>query len=364
MKVLHVITSLKTGGAEKLLVESVPLYVKKGIEVDVLLLDGTETIFSEQLRKNKTCNIYSVKTSMRNPFAIFYILPYLKKYDLIHVHLFPTLYWVIFASFFMKKSPKLVYTEHSTHNRRREKNFFKKIEKFIYNRYDRLICISEKTKANLSEWLDDKDSPRMKVIHNGINIQKFRDAISLDRTMFNIPSEARIILMTARFDVVKDQNSLIRAVSLLKDENIYLLLVGDGPLRQQSMELVAELDLAKNVMFLGIRGDIPELVKMADICVLSSNWEGFGLVAVEYMAGNKPVVVSNVEGLSNVVGGAGLLFEKGNAEDLKNKLLELLNNQDKYREVAQTCSERADLYDISLMVSSYISEYEMVLRNE
>lgn len=76
---------------------------------------------------------------------------------------------------------------------------------------------------------------------------------------------------------------------------------------------------------------------MSDICVLSSHWEGFGLVAIEYMAAGKPVIASDVPGLNDVVRGAGVLFEAGNVHDLFVKLQSLIVNADYRREVSRRC---------------------------
>ena len=98
MKILHLINNLNTGGAEKLLLETLPLYNQKGIKVDLLLLDGKDYPFLKELNNQNCCTIYNLgKASAYNPFLIFKIIPYLKRYDLIHAHLFPTLYWLAFA---------------------------------------------------------------------------------------------------------------------------------------------------------------------------------------------------------------------------------------------------------------------------
>ena len=92
--------------------------------------------------------------------------------------------------------------------------------------------------------------------------------------------------------------------------NFKLILVGEGPLKNSSQMLVQELCLKDRVFFLGNRDDVERIFKTADLSVLSSHWEGFGLVAVEGMAAGKPVIASNVSGLSEIVSGAGVLFEK------------------------------------------------------
>ena len=100
MKVLQIINGLSTGGAEKLLVDSASFYVKKGLSMDVLSLSRKRTPFWEELEKNLNSEIFGLTDkSIYNPILIFKLIPYLKQYDIIHLHLFPTLYWVVLAKY-------------------------------------------------------------------------------------------------------------------------------------------------------------------------------------------------------------------------------------------------------------------------
>ena len=362
MKVLHVINSLHTGGAEKLLLDSIPFYKQFGLEVDLLLLNGANSIFFNTLKKMDICSIYSLsKETVYNPFFVFKIIPFLKKYDLIHVHLFPSLYWVALAKCLSMSSCKLVYTEHSTNNKRRSKPYLKLLEQIIYNQYKKIIAISAYTKVNLLQWIGNQNNKKVQVIENGIDISLYNQALPYNRESLSLPLNAKVILMTARFTIQKDHNTLIKAFNELTDKNTYLLLIGDGPLRKESEKLVKQLNIENRVLFLGIRLDVPELIKIADICVLSSNWEGFGLVAVEYMAAGCPVIVSDVEGLCDIVKGAGLIFEKGNSDDLRNKMDYLLNDESVHHKISKDCKERSLNFGIDKMVSSYINVYKEII---
>ena len=116
MKILHVITSLRTGGAEKLVIEIVPRLMQKGHQVDVALFDGIDTPFKKELVKCG-CNIYDWGRSMYNPWCIIRLIRIMKKYDVVHTHnTYPQLYLAI-ARIFVKG--RIVTTEHSTNNRRR-----------------------------------------------------------------------------------------------------------------------------------------------------------------------------------------------------------------------------------------------------
>src|SRR5690606_22583499 len=111
------------------------------IEVDLLLLCGSDEPFLQKLKSLDCCTIFSLsQRKIYHPIFIFRIIPFLKKYDIIHVHLFPSLYWAGLAKMVSFSKVKMVYTEHSTTNRRRSNFFFKLMDKLVYKFYDRIIA--------------------------------------------------------------------------------------------------------------------------------------------------------------------------------------------------------------------------------
>src|SRR5690554_5088814 len=136
MRVLQIINSLNTGGAEKLLLDSLPLYEKKNVRVDILILQKKQTPFLEQLQTNFKGNIFfSTVKSLYNPRQIRIVRKYIKNYDIVHAHLFPSMYWVALAKNFSKRFPILIFTEHNTENRRINNPVFRILDKFIYSKY-------------------------------------------------------------------------------------------------------------------------------------------------------------------------------------------------------------------------------------
>ena len=93
-------------------------------------------------------------------------------------------------------------------------------------------------------------------------------------------------------------------------ESYRLQLVGNGPRLTELEALVQKLRLADRITFLGNRTDIPELMETSDVMVLSSHWEGLSLSSIEGMASGRPFVASDVDGLREVVQGAGVLFPR------------------------------------------------------
>ncbi len=360
MKVLHIINSLNTGGAEKLLSESLPLYNKRGIKTDLLLLNGDETPLLKELKKQNCCNIYTLgKGLVYNPLLIFKLIPYIKRYDIIHAHLFPSLYWLSIAKILSFTKTKIIYTEHSTNNKRRNFWLFEMIDKLFYYPYSRIITIADEVDNNIKKHLRFNSS-KFLLINNGVNTIKYQKAKAYSNNIF-FSEDSIILLQISSFRKPKDQITLIKALKELP-EQYKLLLVGDGPLIEANKELVKELNLQSRVKFLGIRMDVPELLKTSDITVLSSNYEGLSLSSIEAMAAGKPFIASDVPGLREIVKDAGILFTKGDYKELANHILDLKDKK-YYNKIAGRGERRAKQYDIHKMVEEYIELYNMILKD-
>ena len=357
MRILHIITSLNIGGAEKLMVDLLPRLKEKGVEVELLLFLGRRTMFYDQLEKDGVkIHSFSDSGSVYNPKHIFRLYRFLKKnkFDIIHTHNSAPQIFTALISLFL--SLNLVTTEHNTTNRRRNWKLYKVVDQWMYGRYKRVICISKGTEFNLRKYLNET-AQKYITIYNGVDIGKYENA----KATHICDKPKCIITMVAAFRPQKDQDTLIKALSLLPTDKFVLWLVGDGVRREQLEMLVVENGLTNVVKFWGIRQDIPNILRSSDITVMSSHYEGFGLTSVEGMASGKPFIASDVDGLREVVEGAGFLFKHGDHKQLSNIILELTQNADLYNNVAEKCLHRARQYDISKMVDGYMSVYQNLL---
>ena len=354
MKILHVITSLAIGGAQRLLSDILPLMAKTD-KVSLLVYEQIENDFYGHIM-SAGINVVSLDAhNYHNPIVVFRMRKIFKEYDVVHAHLFPTVYWASLACRGLKT--KLVYTEHSTSNSRRGKWYFRPIEQFMYDRYDKVISISAETQESLMSWLESgKGDSRFVCINNGIDISRF----ALSNSAHKINAEKVKLMMVSRFAPAKDQKTIIRALTHL-DARFQLELVGDGDTMENVRQYALEQGVSERVNFLGIRQNIPELIASCDIGIQSSLWEGFGLTAVEFMAAGKPIVASRVPGLEQVVEGAGLLFEKGNDIELATIINRLSTNEDEYNRVVEHCKIRAQEYDINNMVKAYMDVYQSLI---
>lgn len=351
MKILHVITSLRTGGAEKLVIELVPRLMQKGHQVDVALFDGLETPFKKELAKTR-CKIYDWGHSMYNPWNIIRLIRIMKKYDVIHTHNTSPQFYLAIARIFVKG--KTVTTEHNTNNRRRNYRIFQCLDRWMYGQYDKIICISDKAYENLIKYLKDICKSKVITIYNGIEVDKFHNANSLN----NYKSNKYIVAMVAGFRDQKDQDTLIRAMALLPKNQFELWLIGDGARKEILKEIVVDNGIENHVLFWGICTNIPNILHTADAVVMSSHFEGLSLSSIEGMSVGKPFIASDVDGLHEVVEGAGILFPHQDADRLAEILLHLQSDKKYALEIAQKCYERAKQYDIEKTVDAYEALYQ------
>lgn len=351
MKILHVITSLAIGGAEKLMVDLLPRLKEKGHEVELLLFRKCESHFYAPLEEAgiKIHHLSETSQNVYSPFNILRLRKFIGKYDVIHTHNTACQLFVPLARALSLKKQTIVTTEHSTNNRRRSNKLFYYLDKWMYSKYSKIICVSNSVATNLMAYLPNIQHPL--TIHNGVEISLYSQNIKSinDKTKFTIS-------MVSPLRIEKDHPTLIRALALLP-KNFTLQLAGDGVCRNNLEQLVASLNLQNRVSFLGMRSDIPEILHNSDFCVLSSHWEGLSLSSVEGMASGIPFIASNVDGLREVVQGAGILFEHGNSKQLADIILKLSQNPELYAETAKACQERAKQLDISFMVENYNKLY-------
>lgn len=360
MKILQVITSLRIGGAEKLVVDMAPLLQAKGHVVDVFVFDGGVTPFLLQLESNGVRVIrYNHGASMYDPKNILTLRKLIPQYDIVHTHNTSCQYYVAIARNLCKcNHVRFVTTEHSANNRRRNSSLFKYLDLFMYAQYDSIIAISDKATINLQTFLGL--SFKITTIYNGINLQKFIHATALlhDDVLKKEVGDF-IIIMVAGFREEKDQDTLIKALKYLP-EKCKLWLIGEGVRKIICEDLVQNLDLSDRIVFGGIRTDIPNILKTSDIVVMSSHWEGLSLSSIEGMSVGKPFIASDVDGLHEIVEGNGILFPHQDERALADAILKLIEKPDDAKKIAEKCFEKACQYDISKTVDAYSDVYKNV----
>lgn len=360
MKILHIITSLRMGGAERLMVELLPRLRMLGADVELAVFDGVETDFSRELER-RDIKIHRLGKSAYSLKSVLKLITLIRNFDIIHTHNTPCQFALALLKPFTKAV--LITTEHNTSNRRRGKWYWKLADQWMYCRYKKIICISKAAEENLKTYLKRNDDAIL-TINNGIDVEKFANAepADLSQVLKMDVVGLHFAIMVAAFRWEKDQETLIRAYTRLP-EGYHLLLVGDGARRTLIEQYIQENHLQNRVHLLGNRNDVPSLLKAASVVVMSSHFEGLSLSSLEGMASGIPFVASDVDGLRDVVNGYGILFPEGDDEILVNIIQKLCTDRPYADAISAKCKDRATQYDIQKMAKGYQGTYEDVIND-
>lgn len=356
---LIVISSLEIGGAQKLVGDLIP-FLAQHFNVKVVVFKKTNSLIEQHIEE-KNVPIISFNIGTHSPLAIFKLRKLIKEADIVHSHLFPANYYSILANIGLKKP--IIFTEHSTYNKRRNYPALLPLERFVYKRFNKIVSISDATKLNLDNWLNLKDFPNKNiVVENGVDLSRFKETDVIKNNNFfgrkGIP-----LLMISRFTQAKDHQTVIRALCKISNPEIFVVFVGDGDTKESIEKFAEESGVSDRVIFLGKRNDIENIICNAKIGIQSSKWEGFGLTAIEMMAGGIPVIASDVVGLSDVVKDAGLLFPPGDDSTLAKKITEILSSPDFYNDLCRKGYERAKQFSVESTAKKHIEIYNSLLRH-
>lgn len=363
MKILYVITGLGLGGAEKQVIQLADEMKSMGHEIFIVSLVGCATLLPQkditvyQLEMKK--NIISFALSI---IKLKHIIKKIKP-DVVHSHMFHA---NIFSRItrLIVKFPKLICTAHNCNEGGR-------LRMFLYRITDRLATLStnvsmEAVDSFISKGASTKD--RMIVVYNGIDTDLFKfsleDRIS-GREELGITDNSPILLSVGRFTEAKDYPNLLEMFSLLikkytHDLEPVLYIAGDGELLPSIKKYAVELGISDKVTFLGVRNDVRKLMCAADVFILSSEWEGFGLVVAEAMACELLVVATDCGGVKEVVGGVGVLAPVKDPAYLAcktNKFLKMYNDEKEQREKLgrKNILER---YSLKIAVNKWLAIYQ------
>ena len=296
------------GGAEKLISDLLPSIRTQGIDCSVLALDGGGDAFSGALREGGVPVRFARAdgASPYSPARIADIRAVLRdeRPNIVHAHLGPSFHWCALAVS-GRDGPRLVATEHASANRRMSMPFMRGIERRLYGRYDRIICVSEDAAASLRTWLGVEDG-KLPVVPNGIVVRRYSEATAAPDVVAALRGR-KGIAMVARFIPLKDHRSALESLRLLPDDYA-LVMAGDGDERAAIEARAMELGIAERCLFLGARADVPGILAACSCYLQSSKIEGFGIAALEAMAAGLPVAANDAPGLSGLVQGAGIVY--------------------------------------------------------
>ncbi len=357
MKVLQIIDSLNTGGAESLLVDLCLRWKRDGLSPEVFVLHHGSQAHHARLQDAGIEIHGPVRSRVYSPKHVGKLVAAMSRtrFDLVHVHLYPAQLWTALALRRIQVAPPGITTEHNTWNHRREHRWCQaRLTVGCILNFGWPCASVLRQKDRLDAWQGPGVCPTC-VVANGIDLTRFHQ--------HNVPAHlpaaihgAPTILCVGSLTDRKDQQTLVRA--LAEVEGVHILLVGDGELRQRVRAVAVKLHVDGRVHFLGIRHDIPELIAAADLYVQPSRVDGFCIATLEAMAGGLAVIASDIPGLRDVVGDAGLLFPAGDHLRLAQCIRSLLLNPGLRHKLSACAVNRARQFSIDKSAAEYERIFE------
>lgn len=239
------------------------------------------------------------------------------------------------------------------------------MEKCLSSFTDKIVCISEaEKKSALREHIAKEN--KLELIPNGIDVSAVRDAIAKNRRELGITDDAFVVGMIGRLSPQKAPDVFIKAAKLIHDtiHNSAFIIVGDGEERAEVERFANDNNL--NLVVTGWEDDPYSFLKVFDVAVLLSRWEGFGLAIVEYMAAEKNVVAARVDAIPTLIddGVDGLLVDVDSPEDVRDKVIWLYTHLEEAKNMRMKALEKVIRnYDISRVVEQHIKMFDELSKN-
>lgn len=239
---------------------------------------------------------------------------------------------------------------------------FSPVVTFSINKSDGVTTVSENLKEQTQSYFDITND--IKVIPNFIDLQRFHNKNHEHFKKAIAPNQERIIVHTSNFRKVKRVEDVVKIFHKVTQKvPSKLLMVGDGPERRNAEELARELGIMDCIRFLGKQDAIEEILSIADLFLMPSGSESFGLAALEAMACKVPVVSSNTGGLPelNKEGFSGFLSDVGDIDDMAKNSIYILEDCQRLNEFKENALQRAKDFELSKIVPIYEEFYAQVI---
>lgn len=368
--IAHVIYRLGIGGLENGLINLINQMPADKYRHMIICLKGS-TSFRERLRRKDVQIIDLQKKDGQDWHSFVSLYKILKQYqvDIIHTRNLAAIEYQVPA--FLARIKYRVHSEHGWDTFDPEGN--NKKYQILRRLISPLIQVFIPLSLHLQSYLIEKvgiSEQKITRICNGVDINKFYPA-KVKRLVVDCPlalgKNTVTIGTVGRMHGVKDQLTLVRAfIALLKENTeligqINLILIGDGPLKKQAVELLENNQLAAYAWLPGERDDIAELMRLLDIFVLPSQAEGISNTILEAMATGLPVIATAVGGNVELVkaGETGLLVPPSDPDAMANALLGLIVDKQKRQQLGERSYQSVlDNFSIQVMVNKYTDVYD------
>lgn len=370
--ILQLIGSFHLGGSERQAVQLTRLLVENGSHNIFLAAMNDEGVLRSEVEKIGFTEIPEF------PLTSFYDANFIRqlknaarfmrenKIEIVQTHDFYTNVFGMFAAGLARVSVKIA-AKRETGGMRSKAQIF--MERQAFRLADAIVANSEAVKNYLVA--GNVPTKKINVIYNGLDLEKFSNVTKSRREIceeLNLPPEenTKFVTLVANLrHAVKNQKMFLRAAAKVVQmhADAHFVLAGEGELKNELAEFAKDMNIAGNVHFIGRCDNVPELLSVSEICVLTSIAEGFSNSIIEYMAAGKAVVATDVGGASEAIveGETGYLVQSDHDRILAKYLNELLDNEAKSKSFGKKGREIAERkFSLETQISKTLELYEML----
>jgi glycosyltransferase involved in cell wall biosynthesis len=302
-------------------------------------ITGIDAKFAWQLQK--LCKAYSV--------------------DIIHAHDAHTQTAALLAKLLFRLKPALVFSRKVAFSVKKSW-----LSRYKYNssHIRQIICISQAVFHTLLPYLDDPD--KLIVVPDGVDFARFSNSSGAGqlRAKLGLGSDALVIGTVASLVATKDLFTFIRVAKAVIAQGIaaYFIIIGEGPLKTDLQNFVAELELAKTITFLGFRPDVASLLPQLDLFMLTSTQEGMGSSILEAMASHVPVIATQVGGIPEIIehGVTGLLAPAQDIGKLAQAAIQLIKDKSLRQHIITNAAQQVTQYSVQNMAIKTLAVYQSI----
>ena len=332
------------------------------------VLENKNKCWAELAASAKSLGLQTKTFKCSKPFdprTVYQIRKYMtqNRVDIIHAHGYKANFYALMSTIFCKVPCMATCHPWLETGDSLRATFYTFLDRLLLGRFKKIVAISEELKKEILQ--EGRSKLKITVIENGIDISRFSNNYNTEqvRRELGIADNFRIIGTIGRLSPEKAHLDLLEAAKMLKESfaNVFVLIVGDGPMRANLEAAIEKLGLNNNVLITGVRNDIPDILAIFDIFVLPSHSEGLPIALLEAMAAKKPIIATNVGSIPNVLSQkkSGILIPPRDVYLLKNAMAELLGNSSKADLFAQNAYTTVEAqYSSKRMTEEYMDIYE------
>lgn len=368
IRVLEVVHGLAPGGIESFILNLYEDIDDENIEISFALATGNYKNFHEDRvierggKVYRTTDLYSVKYIFKHFFRLIKLMKREGPFDVVHSHM-DFFNGINILAAFIAGVPIRISHSHNTNSANIQNEnisyiikIYRFIMKILINTFStrRLGCSKD---ANI--YMYGKNQDKCEVIYNGIDLEKFYginksdvEVIKTDKNKINFITIGRMC---------EQKNSLF-IVNIIKElinirEDIHLYWIGDGPKKNDIIDLIHEYNLDDNITLLGLRKDIPDILAIMDFMIFPSKWEGLGIVLVEAQASGVPCFISDKIPQEADLGLCTIISLSDNEKVWANKINTYINTSTFNNSLREEDLNRYSIHNVSNIVKQiYMNE--------